>query len=85
MNKKYIYKTYANWSQIYYGNNLGFSQEQHQANNEWFETQMNMSKKGVCVPELGLCWDKETFEETKMEKYDFVFATLVSSKVFGGE
>lgn len=81
MNKKYME---TNWSQLYYPE-ASLTEEQHEANNEWFITQMELNDyKGVCVPELGLCWNKETFEETEMEKYDFVFADMVSGKVFGG-
>jgi hypothetical protein len=85
MNKKYME---TNWSQLYYPE-ASLTEEQHEANNEWFASQMEGTTKGVCVPELGLCWDKN-MTETKIEKYDFVYADMVSHKAWflnemGGE
>jgi len=77
-------KEINNWSQTNYSN-INLTDEQHEANNEWFASQMEITKTGVCVPELGLCWDKETFAQTEMEKYDYVYADMVSRKVMGGE
>ena len=68
----------SNWSQTNYSN-INLTDEQHQVNNEWFATQMKTTRNGVCVPELGRCWDKD-MTETEIEKYDYVFADLVGAK-----
>jgi hypothetical protein len=65
---------YNGWSESQY---LKLNKEQHKANNDWFVNNMKKSKRGVCVPELGMCWDKR-MNKTKIEKYDYIFAALVS-------
>jgi len=64
--KKEIELLKRNWSQTYY---LDRTCEQHKENNKWFKTLLT-SAKTVCIPELGLCWNKE-MNITLMEKYGY--------------
>jgi hypothetical protein len=76
-------KKYNGWSKAQYGSML--SKEQHQANDDWFDEKLKIAKI-VCVPELGMCWDRD-MNKTEMvelgngncyvinsEVYDFIFA-----------
>ena len=52
-----------NWSQTYYPS-INPTDAQHLANNLWLQDMLTYANK-VCVPELGLCWDRD-MNKTKM-------------------
>jgi hypothetical protein len=79
-NKKMTKKTkkYKGWSKTQYGSML--SEEQHQANDDWFDEKLKIAKS-VCVSELGMCWDRD-MNKTEMivsGNYDFIFADMVGT------
>ena len=61
---KQMKNTIAQWSQTYYS---GLTDEQHQANNEWFQQMAQMTTKDgvIMVPNLGIAFKSngETWEE----------------------
>ena len=71
-------KKYKGWSKTQYGSML--SEEQHQANDDWFADKMKIAKN-VCISEIGFCWDRD-MNKTEMKKegnYDFIFADMVGT------
>ena len=71
-------KKYKGWSKTQYGSML--SEEQHQANDDWFDEKLEIAKR-VCVSELGMCWDRD-MNKTEMivsGDYDFIFADMVGT------
>ena len=71
-------KKYKGWSKTQYGSML--SEEQHQANDDWFDEKLKIAKR-VCVSELGMCWDRD-MNKTEMivsGDYDFIFADMVGT------
>ena len=52
-----------NWSQTNYPD-IDLTDAQHLANNLWLQDKLTNANK-VCVPELGMCWDRD-MNKTKM-------------------
>ena len=71
-------KKYNGWSKAQYGSML--SEEQHQVNDDWFDEKLKIAKS-VCVPELGMCWDRDMNKTEMVESgnYDFIFADMVGT------
>ena len=58
-------ETKKNWSQTNYPN-INLTDAQHLANNLWFQDKLTLAEN-VCVPELGMCWDRK-MNKTEMKK-----------------
>jgi len=71
---KELAKPFNNWSQENYSN-INLDASQHFENNIWFNQKMK-KYKNVCVPELGVCWDRN-MNKTKITALEFMEKTVV--------